>query len=91
MRAPVLGVFCEDDDDELWRRQCRINPVVDIGMRHLRDFKPQGRLGMLNLLMTFPKGKPPVPMPLLAGHRGQGRRDRRQADHPRQRRSALRR
>ena len=66
MCAPVLGVFCEDDDDELWRRQVRINGVLDTQMRHLREFRPQGRLGMLNLLMTFPKGKPAVPMPLLA-------------------------
>ena len=27
MHGPVLGVFCEDDDDELWRRQCRINAL----------------------------------------------------------------
>ena len=66
MQAPVLGIFCEDDDDELWRRQCRINSSSDLGMRHLRDFHPQGRLGMSNLLMTFPKGRPPEPMPLLA-------------------------
>ena len=66
MQAPVLGVFCEDDDDELWRRQCRINNLSSLRMTHLRDFAAQGRLGMPNLLMTFTKGKPPAALPLLA-------------------------
>ena len=65
MRAPTLGVFCEDDDDELWRRQCRINGALSLRMIHLRDFAAQGRLGMPNLLMAFTKGKPPAALPLL--------------------------
>jgi RecA-family ATPase len=65
MQAPVLGIFCEDDDDELWRRQCRINDVTCIRMRQLGFFAAQGRLGMPNLLMTFPKGKPPTGLQLL--------------------------
>ena len=63
-RLAALGVFCEDDDDELWRRQC-LNAVADFSMSKLENFRPQGRLGVLNLLMTFPRGKPAVPMPLL--------------------------
>jgi RecA-family ATPase len=65
MQAPVLGIFCEDDDDELWRRQCRINDVTSIRMQQLGNFAAQGRLGMPNLLMTFPKGKPPTALQLL--------------------------
>ena len=66
MHAPALGVFCEDDDDELWRRQCRINSVLDLRMAHLGDFAAQGRLGLPNLIMAFTKGKPPAALPLLA-------------------------
>ena len=66
MQGPVLGIFCEDDDEELWRRQYRINPEVGIEMRQLGDFHSQGRLGMSNLLMTFPQGKPPDLMAFLA-------------------------
>jgi RecA-family ATPase len=66
MRAPALGLFCEDDDEELWRRQCRINASLALRMADLAPFAAQGRLGMSNLLMTFPKGKPPQALPLLA-------------------------
>ena len=66
MHTPSLGVFCEDDDDELWRRQCRINSVLDLRMAHLGDFAAQGRLGLPNLIMAFTKGKPPAALPLLA-------------------------
>jgi RecA-family ATPase len=63
-RAPVLAVFCEDDDAELWRRQERINRALGMGMGDLGGFAAQGRLGMSNLLMVFPKGKPPEPQAL---------------------------
>jgi RecA-family ATPase len=66
MQAPVLGVFCEDDDTELWRRQQRINGFVNLRMADLTAFTAQGRLGMSNMLMTFPKGRPPMALPLLA-------------------------
>ena len=66
MHAPVLGVFCEDDDDELWRRQCRINNLSSLRMTDLSAFAAQGRLGLPNLLMAFTKGKPPAALPLLA-------------------------
>jgi RecA-family ATPase len=66
MQAPVLGIFCEDDDDELWRRQVRINDALNLEMTDLDGFAAQGRLGLPNLLMTFPKGHPPKWLPLLA-------------------------
>jgi RecA-family ATPase len=66
MKAPALGVFCEDDDEELWRRQCRINAAFSIRMAELAPFAAQGRLGMSNQLMTFPNGRPPLPLQLLA-------------------------
>lgn len=65
MRAPTLGLFCEDDDEELWRRQCRINEAMSLRMGDLRSFAAQGRLGMPNLIMAFTKGKPPAALPLL--------------------------
>lgn len=65
MRAPVLGLFCEDDDNELWRRQQRINRWLSLRMSDLGRFAAQGRLGMANLLATFPKGKPPEFLPLF--------------------------
>ena len=65
MQAPVLAIFCEDDEPELWRRQCRINEAMDLKMRDLGGFAAQGRMGMPNLLMAFTKGKPPAALPLL--------------------------
>jgi hypothetical protein len=65
-QVPVLALFCEDDDDELWRRQHRINGMLLLRMTDLGGFTAQGRLGMSNLIMTFPKGQPPDPLPLLA-------------------------
>jgi RecA-family ATPase len=72
-KVPVLGVFCEDDDDELWRRQHRINRMVNLRMADLDGFTAQGRLGMANLLMVFPKGRPPEPLPLLAAIEAQAK------------------
>lgn len=65
LHCPVLALFCEDDDDELWRRQARINRMAGLHMIDLTAFAVQGRLGLSNLLMTFPKGKPPEFQPLL--------------------------
>lgn len=66
VQGPVLAVFCEDDGDELWRRQVRINASAGLSMRQLGSFHAQGRLGMENMLMLFPRGKPAVALPLLA-------------------------
>ena len=48
-----LGVYCEDDENELWRRQCAINAsyFADHDALGLAHWMP--RLGEDNLLMTF--------------------------------------
>jgi hypothetical protein len=48
-----LGVYCEDDENELWRRQCPINAnyFADHDTLGLTHWMP--RLGEDNLLMTF--------------------------------------
>ena len=49
-----LGVYCEDDEDELWRRQDDINQsygVEDGGRLASLEWMP--RLGEDNILMTF--------------------------------------
>src|SRR3984957_422526 len=48
-----LGVYCEDDENELWRRQCDVNADygVDHGALGSKHWMP--RLGENNILMTF--------------------------------------
>jgi AAA domain len=48
-----LGVYCEDDESELWRRQCNIN--TDYGVDHdvLGAMHWMPRHGEDNLLITF--------------------------------------
>lgn len=48
-----LGVYCEDDENELWRRQCDIN--ADYGVDHdaLGSKHWMPRPGENNILMTF--------------------------------------
>ena len=53
MGAASLGVYCEDDDDELWRRQCAINADCCIDHDVLSAMRWMSRLGEDNLLMTF--------------------------------------
>jgi AAA domain len=52
-QAVSLGVYCEDDENELWRRQCAINAsyFADHDALGLTHWMP--RLGEDNLLMTF--------------------------------------
>jgi RecA-family ATPase len=54
--AASLGVYCEDDENELWRRQCDIN--ADYGVDHdaLGSMHWMPRLGEDNILMTFTRG-----------------------------------
>ena len=56
--ARVLAYFCEDDKDELHRRQIDINKKlgIDEPQSALRQFHMQSRAGMENLLMIFDKG-----------------------------------
>jgi RecA-family ATPase len=53
MRCKALAVFCEDDDDELHRRQEAINAVMGIGFNDLNDMRWLSRVGLDNLLMGF--------------------------------------
>ena len=52
-RIASLGVYCEDDDKELWRRQHDINAsyLADYDAIGLKHWMP--RLGEDNILMTF--------------------------------------
>jgi RecA-family ATPase len=52
----VLGLFCEDGEDELWRRQVRINEAVGCGMADLDDFLCEGRTGRANELVIPVQG-----------------------------------
>lgn len=52
-RCKVLGIFSEDDDEELLRRQERINNAYGTRMSDLTDLCLQGRVGAENLLCTF--------------------------------------
>ena len=48
-----LGIFCEDDEDELHRRQADINQLYDCDFADLENMKWLARLGCDNLLLTF--------------------------------------
>ena len=67
-QATALMLAAEDDDDELHRKVCRYAGFMAVRKAELagRLFL-QGRVGMSNMLMAHPKGKPPEPLPLL-GH-----------------------
>ena len=49
-RCRVLALFCEDDRNELWRRQERINATLGVTMADLGDFLPDARTGQENVL-----------------------------------------
>lgn len=49
----VLGLFCEDDEDELHRRQESINRAMDCGYPDLDGMQWISRVSAENLLMTF--------------------------------------
>jgi len=53
MQAPSLGVYCEDDNDELWRRHDAICAAYEIDRGATRDVHWISRLGQDNLLMVF--------------------------------------
>jgi hypothetical protein len=50
VRCRVLALFCEDDEQELWRRQQRINGALGVEMSDLVDFMPDARTGQENVL-----------------------------------------
>lgn len=55
MQCEVLGVFCEDDEDELQRRQHKINQAYGIDFSDLQGMHWISRVAGENLLMTFDK------------------------------------
>lgn len=54
MRLRVLLVSCEDERDELHRRQARINEGLGIDMADLLDVYWIARAGLDNVMMNFP-------------------------------------
>jgi RecA-family ATPase len=53
-----FAIFCEDDKDDLHRRQASINRLYDCDYTDLKHMKAIPRLGYDNLLMTFDGGRP---------------------------------
>ncbi|GAA4250635.1 AAA family ATPase [Azospirillum formosense] len=49
----ALAIFCEDDADELHRRQADINAAYGVGFGDLTEARWISRVGHDNLLMTF--------------------------------------
>jgi hypothetical protein len=67
--VPVLGIFAEDDDGELKRRQWRINQAFGLKFADLADLHLEGAAGLDNMLCSFPGGSPdigPLYDPLVA-------------------------
>ena len=52
-KTRVLGIFSEDDDEELLRRQAKINYAYGVDMRDLGNLQIQGRVGAENMLCMF--------------------------------------
>jgi hypothetical protein len=52
-RCRVLGLFCEDSNEELLRRQVSINRHLDLDFGDLEDLRWASRAGDDNMLMTF--------------------------------------
>lgn len=61
----ALGVFCEDDGDELHRRQDKINRALGLLFADLGDLQLISRVGCENLLMTFTADGRGVPTPFF--------------------------
>jgi RecA-family ATPase len=55
-QCKVLSVFCEDDSDELHRRQVCINASMGIGMQDLGAVRWQSRFGKENVMATIEGG-----------------------------------
>ena len=53
MKCRTIGVFCEDDRDELHRRQAAINTKLGVGFSDLENMQWISRIGADNLLNTF--------------------------------------
>lgn len=55
-QSAVLGVFCEDSEEEIQRRQHQINQAMGIEFNDLPNMHWCSRVGENNLLMTFRNG-----------------------------------
>lgn len=65
-QVKAYGLFCEDDRDELWRRQQDINRHYECGMGDLEDVLYRSRPGRDNILCRFGKWDAvPQPTPLF--------------------------
>lgn len=66
-KTKTLCVFCEDDRNELWRRQVDINNATGVSMpaAMLEDLYLWPRVGSDNLLVTFDLAGVPAPSPLV--------------------------
>ncbi len=62
----AFGVFCEDDADELHRRQVAINRALSVEFGDLRELRWLSRVGSENLLMTFTADGRGVPTPFFS-------------------------
>lgn len=49
----TLAYFCEDDKNELWRRQAGINTAMSVQQDELSSFYMQNRRGLDNVMMRF--------------------------------------
>lgn len=56
--VPVLAWHCEDDRDEIWRRQDRICRRQNIGFDVLNNLHIDARCGLENALFTLVYGRP---------------------------------
>jgi RecA-family ATPase len=54
----TLGIFCEDDEDELIRRQHGINEHYGIDFADLENMRWLSRFGEDNILLDFSTGRP---------------------------------
>ncbi len=72
-KGPVLGLMAEDDDDELWRRQIRINEWIACEMGDLGNLHLQGRAGLENTLAVYPSTGAPLVEPFFDLVREAGR------------------
>jgi RecA-family ATPase len=52
-QGPTLGIFCEDENDEIHRRQIGINNAFNVDWDDLNNAHSLCRVGSENLLMTF--------------------------------------
>lgn len=61
----AFGMMCEDDPDELHRRQEAINRALGVEPQHLENLRYSSRVGMDNLLMTFDNENKGLPTKLF--------------------------